>query len=469
MGLPSTNIEAVYRNPIDEVAKFFNTMHGGHYLITNLCSEREYPTEKFQGRVTRFPFDDHNPCPLSTMVEFCAYVHDFLSQDKENIVAVHCKGGKGRTGTMCCAFLLFSKPEMYAEQALKLFATYRTAQDIGGKLQGVSGPSQKRYIGYFEQLRFVANKQDTFLTDALTHLKAQPPMELTTLTLNHVAPLKARARLAGEKANDKARDVHNTTWNQSKNWSLLITHYPPLATVDDEASKDNGGAAGSSSSAASLHEPEEDPAHWSAAKMNARMQSRYSDTKEFVFPAREKEISSEDDSVTFDMSSFHTGAKSLMLSGDLKFQIFRGNLDSVNSPSGVDGAASAAAAAGSDLNSPSAAGGVSAHVENKPFVYCWFWLNTACINSSSNRLILRKEQIDEVAKDSKVDSEMNLQLDYFSPPRAESWAHAPHPTFHLIPSKAPLSPRTEKKTPQQIAEEAELAEAAARLAEEDEE
>ena len=60
MGLPSTNIEAVYRNPIDQVAKFFNKMHKDHYLIANLCSEREYPSEPFHGRVVRFPHDDHN-------------------------------------------------------------------------------------------------------------------------------------------------------------------------------------------------------------------------------------------------------------------------------------------------------------------------------------------------------------------------------------------------------------------------
>ena len=88
MGLPSTNIEAVYRNPIDQVAKFFNTMHKDHYLVVNLCSERVYPTEKFHGRVCRFMFDDHNPPPLSTMLQFCVYVEDFLKQDKENVVAV---------------------------------------------------------------------------------------------------------------------------------------------------------------------------------------------------------------------------------------------------------------------------------------------------------------------------------------------------------------------------------------------
>jgi len=117
-------------------------MHKDHFLIINLCFERTYPTEKFHGRVVRFEHDDHNPPPLSTMLQFCVYVEDFLSQDKDNVVAVHCKGGKGRTGTMCCAWLLYSKPGMYAEQALnlKLFATYRTAQDIGGRMQDVPGP-----------------------------------------------------------------------------------------------------------------------------------------------------------------------------------------------------------------------------------------------------------------------------------------------------------------------------------------
>jgi hypothetical protein len=80
--------------------------------------------------------------------------------------------------------------------------------------------------------------------------------------------------------------------------------------------------------------------------------------------------------------------------------------------------------------------------EEKPFVYAWFWLNTSFMNQSSSRLILRKEQIDEVNRDSKVDPEMNLALDYHCPPRPESWTHAPHPTFHLIPSKQPLSPKT---------------------------
>ena len=185
---------------------------------------------------------------------------------------------------MCCAWLLYSKPEMYAEQALKLFATYRTAQNLGGKLQGVSGPSQKRYIGYFEQLRFVskaAGATGNFLQDGFVALRSSPPMELVTLTLNHVAPLSTAKQLTDEKA----RDVHNITWNNTRNWSLLITHYAPISTVDG-LGKD--GAASSSSALPNEHD--EDPEHWTAETINRRNQARYSDTKEFYFPAREKEM-----------------------------------------------------------------------------------------------------------------------------------------------------------------------------------
>ena len=172
MGLPSTSIEGLYRNPIDEVVRFFNTLHADHYLIINLCSERRYPGQHFNERVLCFPFDDHNPPPLSTIVEFCSTVDRFLQEDDRNVVAIHCKGGKGRTGTMIACWLLYASMSeaeggsgaensvMFAEQAMKLFAGCRTDKGRGGKLQGVSGPSQKRYVHYFEQLKWQIRKEE---------------------------------------------------------------------------------------------------------------------------------------------------------------------------------------------------------------------------------------------------------------------------------------------------------------------
>ena len=40
------------------------------------------------------------------MLKFCKSMHEFLSEDEENVVAIHCKGGKGRTGTMICTWLV---------------------------------------------------------------------------------------------------------------------------------------------------------------------------------------------------------------------------------------------------------------------------------------------------------------------------------------------------------------------------
>ena len=78
----------------------------------------------------------------SQMLEFTASVRSWLEADPKNIIAVHCKGGKGRTGTMICVWLveagLFSK----AEDSLCYFGARRTDTLLGHTFQGVETPSQ---------------------------------------------------------------------------------------------------------------------------------------------------------------------------------------------------------------------------------------------------------------------------------------------------------------------------------------
>ncbi|XP_030246427.1 phosphatidylinositol 3,4,5-trisphosphate 3-phosphatase and dual-specificity protein phosphatase PTEN-like [Drosophila navojoa] len=99
MGYPAPDIiEGIYRNRLEDVYKFMEENHGGHYRIYNLCQERSYDINKFHGNVATYPFEDHNPPPIVLMQRFCQDVESWLNRDPLNVVAVHCKAGKGRTG-----------------------------------------------------------------------------------------------------------------------------------------------------------------------------------------------------------------------------------------------------------------------------------------------------------------------------------------------------------------------------------
>lgn len=141
-------IEGIYRNHYRDVFRFFEQRHPGRYRVYNLCVERRYTSEeKFHGRVAEFGFEDHCPPPLSLLLPFCRDVHSWLQSNPENIVAVHCKAGKGRTGVMLCAYMLYARIWRSAYGALTYFAAARSM-----KLQGVTILSQRRFIGYFSEL-----------------------------------------------------------------------------------------------------------------------------------------------------------------------------------------------------------------------------------------------------------------------------------------------------------------------------
>ena len=56
------------------------------------------------------------------MVEFCKDVRLWLAEDEQNVVAVHCKGGKGRTGTMISTYLIHTELFQAAEvNTIELF------------------------------------------------------------------------------------------------------------------------------------------------------------------------------------------------------------------------------------------------------------------------------------------------------------------------------------------------------------
>ena len=146
MGFPSEGSESMVRNPLSDVQKFFHARHPDRELVFNLCSERVYKLESAFPRCQRFPFDDHTPPPLEMVADFCRAAQVWLSADANNVVAVHCKAGKGRTGVMICSLLIALGICRTAHEALRMFGEQRTHD---GK--GVTIPSQARIVYYFEQ------------------------------------------------------------------------------------------------------------------------------------------------------------------------------------------------------------------------------------------------------------------------------------------------------------------------------
>jgi len=158
MSFPSKGTKALYRNKIDNVAKFFEDKYSDEknidYMLYNLCSEMEYDHRKFHGHVRRFKIDDHNVPTIEQMFELVDDVQQWLhgGDGRERVVALHCKGGKGRTGTMICAILINKGLFKGAADTLQYFGQRRTDLNVSQQFQGVETYSQIRYVHYFQTL-----------------------------------------------------------------------------------------------------------------------------------------------------------------------------------------------------------------------------------------------------------------------------------------------------------------------------
>ncbi|KAK0400220.1 hypothetical protein QR680_003410 [Steinernema hermaphroditum] len=147
MGYPSHETESLYRNTMLSTVYFLQLFHDEHFMVFNLRGEYIYDAGNFQYRVSAYEMTDHHPPRLELMGPFCDEMHTYLLTDPENVVAVHCKAGKGRTGVMICAYLTYIRLYPSARQCMDYYSIVRTHNN-----KGVTIPSQRRYIYYFEHM-----------------------------------------------------------------------------------------------------------------------------------------------------------------------------------------------------------------------------------------------------------------------------------------------------------------------------
>ncbi|KAK4095951.1 phosphatases II [Parathielavia hyrcaniae] len=193
-GPSQTYPQRAYRNPLDRLVSFLDARHGDGWAIWEFRAEGTgYPDEAVYGRIRHYPWPDHHPPPFGLVPGIVGGMRRWLDGGpletsagssaggggggccsdgvgdgaqgggggaaaavgkKEDaggmagrVVVVHCKAGKGRSGSMACSYLI-AECGWTAEDALARFTERRMRPGFGA---GVSIPSQLRWVSYVDR------------------------------------------------------------------------------------------------------------------------------------------------------------------------------------------------------------------------------------------------------------------------------------------------------------------------------
>ncbi|XP_074483556.1 tensin-1 isoform X13 [Sebastes fasciatus] len=165
---PAGAEERSYTTNLKEVATMLRSKHGEHYLILNLSEWRSDLT-KLNPKVVEFGWPDHHAPALDKICSMCKAIDTWLNGDPRNVVVLHNKGNRGRTGVVVAAYMHYSNISASADQALDRFAMRRFYED---KALPVGQPSQIRYVRYFNGLlsgHIKINNKPLFLHHVIMH------------------------------------------------------------------------------------------------------------------------------------------------------------------------------------------------------------------------------------------------------------------------------------------------------------
>ncbi|KAB8257098.1 protein-tyrosine phosphatase-like protein [Aspergillus pseudonomiae] len=190
-----------YRNPLDDLVKYLDSKHGEDWCVFEFRAEGTgYPDKAVYGRIHHYPFPDHHPPPFALIPSLMGSMYNWLhgkdsqaeaQEERKRVAVVHCKAGKGRSGTVACSYLM-AHEGWKMEDALQRFTERRMRSGFG---PGVSIPSQLRWVGYVD--RWVNQMGKTYI---------ERPVEILEL---HVWGLRDGVKVAVEGFVDEGKKIQN--------------------------------------------------------------------------------------------------------------------------------------------------------------------------------------------------------------------------------------------------------------------
>ena len=180
-------------------------------------------------------FPDHHSPPLSVMWSIYSIIDFWLARDDQNVVAIHCLAGKGRTGlTIICTLLMqgfFNSVPGKTKDIINAAINYF----LDKRGDGVENPDQVRFIYQFVQ------SMNTMGTDAykITSQHLQPLNFISDLILYNLPvgvgePLHPRLQVF-LKARNTWDVVYTSEWNQQRSQSISSFHSSfviPVCSLD---------------------------------------------------------------------------------------------------------------------------------------------------------------------------------------------------------------------------------------------
>ncbi|EPX72412.1 phosphatidylinositol-3,4,5-trisphosphate3-phosphatase [Schizosaccharomyces octosporus yFS286] len=162
MSTPAAGTHRIYRNDERVVLQYLLDKYSERWTIINLCAESSvYHHKLFFSRVETYGFEDHNPPPFALLLTIIDRMAVLLTQDPLSKLVVHCKAGKGRTGTVLCSYLV-AYAGYTVVQSIDLYTKRRMKRGYG-----LTIPSQIRYVHYIEAWLQLRNQQPAANVGAL--------------------------------------------------------------------------------------------------------------------------------------------------------------------------------------------------------------------------------------------------------------------------------------------------------------